>query len=168
MCGADMAHATQRQGAPLENFHPDPPQKAKAASPTDCRDNKPQTFNASFMVAPPLPPVQPCKVLVNLMTTFIDNADPTKTVAQDNMLRAFKRLRAHGIRSWLFTENEKWAKKARDNGVCCPPQRVCRGLRGPDAAYPGRGRGAFPQEQRQYAVVRLLLRMCAAVRDAWR
>eukprot|EP00288_Rhodomonas_lens_P013746 CAMPEP_0177706252 /NCGR_PEP_ID=MMETSP0484_2-20121128/9127_1 /TAXON_ID=354590 /ORGANISM="Rhodomonas lens, Strain RHODO" /LENGTH=532 /DNA_ID=CAMNT_0019217703 /DNA_START=144 /DNA_END=1742 /DNA_ORIENTATION=+ len=102
---------------PISTFNPAPARKATKATNKDCDHNHPHQWNASFMVQPPMPPGDPCSVIVNLMTTFVDNADPSKKVAQENTLRAFQRLRPFGVRAWLFTENVEWARKARENGV---------------------------------------------------
>lgn len=96
---------------PISTFNPAPARKATKATNKDCDHNHPHQWNASFMVQPPMPPGDPCSVIVNLMTTFVDNADPSKKVAQENTLRAFQRLRPFGVRAWLFTENVEWARK---------------------------------------------------------
>ncbi|EKX50428.1 hypothetical protein GUITHDRAFT_151150, partial [Guillardia theta CCMP2712] len=58
-----------------------------------------------------------CDVVLNLFTTFIDNGDNRKIGAQENVLRAYQRLRKHGVMPWLFTTSEKWTKKAMEHDV---------------------------------------------------
>lgn len=59
-----------------------------------------------------------CDVLVNMFTTFIDQSkDQRKISAQTAVLKAYQRLRAHGVQAWLFTESDDWAHKAEVHGV---------------------------------------------------
>ncbi|EKX53873.1 hypothetical protein GUITHDRAFT_100839 [Guillardia theta CCMP2712] len=61
--------------------------------------------------------IDPCKVLVTLVTTFMDNGDPRKEMAQENALRSFARLSGKGLKAYLFTDSPKWTMKAKMYGI---------------------------------------------------
>lgn len=58
-----------------------------------------------------------CKVLLNLATTVMESQDQLKVAAQQNVLRAMGRLRAYGVRSYVFTDSAEWAERARKEGL---------------------------------------------------
>jgi len=88
-------------------LHQGPPD-APAAAPTP---------PASQPTAGAPPPPQPprgimCNALANIFTTFIENSkDARKNNAQIEVLKAFERLRPHGIQVWLFTNSDEWARR---------------------------------------------------------
>jgi hypothetical protein len=54
-----------------------------------------------------------CGALANIFTTFIENTkDHGKITAQMAVLKAYQRLRPHGVQTWLFTQSDDWAAKA--------------------------------------------------------
>jgi hypothetical protein len=54
-----------------------------------------------------------CGALANIFTTFIENTkDHRKINAQMAVLKAYQRLRPHGVQTWLFTKSDDWAAKA--------------------------------------------------------
>eukprot|EP00960_Hanusia_phi_P036714 752482-Hanusia_phi.AAC.4 len=77
----------------------------------------PSAINPKPMAHPVAVQIDPCNVLVTLVTTFIDNGDPRKELAQENVLRSFARLSGRGLKAVLFTDSPRWAVKASMYGI---------------------------------------------------
>ena len=59
-----------------------------------------------------------CGMIANMFTTFIDKTkDERKISAQMAVLKAYQRLRAHGVQAWVFTKSDDWAAKAEAHDV---------------------------------------------------
>ena len=59
-----------------------------------------------------------CNAIANVFTTFIENSkDQRKINAQVAVLKAYERLRPHGVQGWLFTSSDEWARRAEEHHV---------------------------------------------------
>lgn len=83
----------------------------------DCVTNGPDVSAGGGMLLPPAWRFGFCNVTLNLLTTLISNRDRAKIQAQENVLRSLRRLSKFGVRSWIFTSDVHWAKKARNFGL---------------------------------------------------